>query len=104
ARERLERAYRETQVAVRTRDEVLAIVSHDLRNPLGAITMSTALLTRLLSEDTFSRNKLDIIHKSATRMERLISDLVDMASIQGARLALQREVHEVGSLVSEAVL
>lgn len=104
ARERLERAYRETQVAVRTRDEVLAIVSHDLRNPLGAITMSTALLTRRLSEDAFSRNKLDIIHKSATRMERLISDLVDMASIQGARLALQREVHEVGSLVSEAVL
>lgn len=104
ARERLERAYRETQAAVRTREDVLAIVSHDLRNPLGAITVSTALLERRLADDTVSQNKLDIIHKSAMRMERLIADLVDMASIQAGRLSLERQPHDAGLLVGEAVL
>lgn len=94
---------RAAQDAVRARDDILAVVSHDLKNPLGAIHMASALLLKRLASDPRARKHLDVIHRSTETMDRLIGDLLDTASIQSKRLAIEKEVHDAELLVSEAV-
>ena len=99
--EKLEAAYEEAQHAVRMREEVLAVVSHDLRNPLAAIQMAAALLLLRLGGDPRSRKQVETIHRSASRMEHLLADLLDMASIQAGRLSLERQPERPDNLLTE---
>ncbi|HZI02870.1 MAG TPA: HAMP domain-containing sensor histidine kinase, partial [Archangium sp.] len=106
-RSRAEAAEREAQRAVRTREDVLAIVSHDLKNPLGSIALSTQLMRRLLppgEEGERLRKHTHTIERSVERMDRLIRDLLDMASIQAGQLKLDQARYEVGELVREGLL
>jgi PAS domain S-box-containing protein len=82
------RLYREAQTAVRVRDDLLAIVSHDLGNPLHAINLGVSLLFQHLGTDSRARKHIDAIRRSTDRMERLINDLLDMASINAGKLAI----------------
>jgi signal transduction histidine kinase len=75
--------------AVRSREQVLAAVSHDLRNPLNTILLTSATLLTHLSGDQRWRRHLEIIHRSCLRMAHLITDLLDMASVGAGRLSLQ---------------
>ncbi len=97
------RLYLESQQALRAREEVLAIVSHDLRNPLGATTLAASLLQlseRLSEED---REQLDLIDLSARRMRRLIEDLLDVTRLEGGkRLPIQPERIAVEALFQES--
>jgi signal transduction histidine kinase len=80
-----DRQRRAAEGAVRARDEVLAIVSHDLRNPLNAIVVGAqALLSMELGRDQ-QEPMLQIIRRNAGRMDRLIQDLLDASRIQGGR-------------------
>ncbi|MBK9258494.1 MAG: PAS domain S-box protein [Polyangiaceae bacterium] len=103
ARKQVEQALEQAQQAVRTRENVLAIVSHDLRNPLNVISLNTTLLMNLLQNDARARQRVEIIQRSASRMARLIGDLLDMASIQVGKLSLERDMHAVDTMVLEAV-
>ena len=96
------RLYREAQQAVRLREDVLAVVSHDLRNPLGAIDLSASMMMQK-QLDARTRKQLEIIRRSTDRMEHLITDLLDMASIQAGRLALDKTPSDAGKLVAEVV-
>jgi signal transduction histidine kinase len=81
--EERDRQRRAAEGAVRARDEVLAIVSHDLRNPLNAIAVGAqALLSMELGRDQ-QQPLLEIIRRNAGRMDRLIQDLLDASRIQG---------------------
>src|SRR5262245_40266725 len=100
--EERDRQRRAAQGAVRARDEVLAIVSHDLRNPLNAIVVGAqALLSADVARDQHEP-LLQIIRRNAARMDRLIQDLLDASRIQGgqrlrmepASLAVQPAVEE----------
>lgn len=85
---------RDAELLARAREEVLAVVAHDLRNPLSAIIGMTQLL---LEEDLPpARQKilLDVAARSARQMNRLISDLLDAMRLQAGRLAL--DVEDVG--------
>jgi signal transduction histidine kinase len=96
------RLYLESQQAVRAREEVLAIVSHDLRNPLNAITLAASLLrgSEIPDED---REQLEIISLSANRMSRLIQDLLDVTRLEGGKkLPIEPERLEVEPLLHEA--
>src|SRR5262249_55889089 len=75
------RLYRNAQEAVRVRDNVLAIVSHDLRSPLNAVDLAATLLMQFHSNDARGRKHIATIRRSTDRMEHLINDLLDMASI-----------------------
>jgi signal transduction histidine kinase len=91
---------------VQAREDMLAIVSHDLRNPLGVVTMgSSMLLKMLLGDDHGERmvSKVQLILRSAKRMEELIRDLLDAASIEAGRLTLALEEHAADTLVTEAL-
>jgi PAS domain S-box-containing protein len=85
-----ERRRDEAEAAVRARDEVLSIVSHDLRNPVGTVMMSAALLRdpNISLDEGQQHQQLDIISRSAHRMNRLIQDLLDVARIEGKRFTL----------------
>ena len=97
------RLYRDAQDAIRIRDDVLAIVSHDLRNPLSTIDLGATLLLQRFGNDVRARKHLDAIRRSAERMEHLIKDLLDMASINVGKLAMTLAPVELSELYREAV-
>lgn len=85
------RLYGMAQDATRARDEMLGIVSHDLRNPLSAIMMcASALDEGLAGANESLRYMVSAIAESASWMNRLIQDLLDMASIESGHLSLER--------------
>ena len=96
------RLYLESQQALRAREEVLAIVSHDLRNPLNAIVLATSLLRTSEKIPPDDREQLDIIHLSAERMRRLIEDLLDVTRLEGGkRLPIEPETVQIEPLLRE---
>jgi signal transduction histidine kinase len=84
------------------RRELLAIASHDLKNPLHAIQLGLALMRRKGSEAGV-RKEIDAIDRSAAHMDRLVRDLLDLEAIEGSHLRLDRQPHAVRDLVAEAV-
>jgi PAS domain S-box-containing protein len=95
--------YREMHDALSTRDEVLAIVSHDLRDPLHTIAMSAQLLTDVPGDQAQHRKHLQIIVRAKARMERLIQDLVDVVRIKnGKTLGIEPRREGPSPLVREA--
>jgi signal transduction histidine kinase len=91
------RLYLESQQAVRAREEVLAIVSHDLRNPLNAVMLAA----QLMKEETRSE-ELETIELSAQRMRRLIEDLLDVTRLEGGKqLPLEPAPLDVRPLLQE---
>jgi len=96
------RLYFDSQQAVRSREEVLAVVSHDLRNPLNAVSLAASLLR---SSDTISaeeREQLEIMAVSVERMRRLVEDLLDVTRLEGGkRLPLERSRLDAEALLRE---
>ncbi len=84
------RLFRTMQRAVQTRDDVLGVVAHDLRNPLGTIALQASLLQRLEAELGPRARKLgDSIESAARRMNRLIQDLLDTARMETGSLPIE---------------
>jgi len=84
------RLYFEAQRATQARDEILAIVAHDLRNPLNNIVMQASLLRkRGLETEPRCRSSADAIERSAARMTRLIQDLLDVVRMEGGCLSVE---------------
>jgi signal transduction histidine kinase/CheY-like chemotaxis protein len=95
------RLYQQAQEAVRTRDRVLGVVAHDLRNPLSTIAMSAELLGDEMLNASQKGSQVQIIRRSAERMDRLIEDLLDVARIENQRLHLRLEHEDPKALVRE---
>ena len=94
--------YETAQREVQARQDLLSTVSHDLRNPLSTIVMSAQLLQA--SPPGADRTKpLEMILRSAHRMNRIIADLLDIASIESGRMTVDLRRHAVAPLVREAV-
>jgi signal transduction histidine kinase/putative methionine-R-sulfoxide reductase with GAF domain len=86
------RLYREAQNAVQIRERVLAVVSHDLRNLLAVISMGVDLLRAkvpTLQEAADLEKPVQTIRRTASNMEHLLSDLLDMASIRAGQLSIE---------------
>lgn len=100
------RLFRAAQDATRARDDLVAIVSHDLRNPIHTIHMAASFLLDIAPTNDRrlqARRQLEVIQRSATRANRLIQDLLDVARIQAGGLAVDPVPVDVKSLVQEAV-
>jgi PAS domain S-box-containing protein len=91
--------YHDARQAVRARDQVLAVVSHDLRNLLNPISMG---VEQLLARGSSGR-AVEVIRRSAEQMEKLIEELLDVARSEEGRLVLDRERLEPAALVREVV-
>jgi PAS domain S-box-containing protein len=92
------------EAAVQAREDVLAVVSHDLRNPLSTIAMAASLLTdtELTLTPEQQRHQLSVIERTARRMNRLIRDLLDVARIEGGRFTVNRRCESATPLAMEA--
>jgi signal transduction histidine kinase len=85
------------------RDEVLAIVAHDLRNPLHTILASSSAMLELpLSAEERTR-QLEVIRRSANTMNVLISDLLDVASIELGNLSIHRETFAIEDVLEHTI-
>jgi PAS domain S-box-containing protein len=100
------RLYQEAREAVLERDELLAIVSHDLRNPVNAIVMLTGGL--MAQSDAGAPVQVDLdqltsVRGAARLADGLIQDLQDVSRITAGRLAVELQVCDVSDVVIEAV-
>ena len=89
--------------AVRARDEVLAVVSHDLRNPVGTIAAAAELLRDVPMPPARQGEHLEIIGRAADRINRLIQDLLDVAQIEAGRLSVRTKAVDMVEVVEEVV-
>jgi PAS domain S-box-containing protein len=99
------RLYQDQRLAVRLREQILGVVSHDLKNPLFSILMTLAVLERNDGPDqALNTGAVQRIRRAAEQMKRLINDLLDFASIQAGRFALERRPHDAASMLREVVV
>jgi signal transduction histidine kinase len=83
--------YDEARRAIQSRDDVLGVVAHDLRNPLGAILMQARLCQAGAGDlERRAAKAADAIVRSAQRMDRLIRDLLDVMRIEQKGLAVEK--------------
>jgi PAS domain S-box-containing protein len=95
------RLYGEAQRATRARDELLGIVSHDLRNPLSAISMCASTLEEEMPvAGEGPRYLVSTIAESAGWMNRLIQDLLDVTSVETGRLSMDRSAESVDGILA----
>ena len=95
-----------SDAALANRDDFLGVVSHDLRNLLGAIVTSSAVIAKTtddLQDGKRILSESSRIQRNAARMNRLIGDLIDIVSIDAGRLAVVPAVDDLAALISEAV-
>jgi PAS domain S-box-containing protein len=98
------RLYQKTQSALQIRDDVLGVVSHDLRNPLSTIKMSISMLLDTAKERRADNVEwLDRIDRSVDQMNTLIENLLDASKIEAGSFSLVRSEHQVKSLVADAI-
>ncbi len=93
-----------TQTALTTHEEFIAIVSHDLRNPIGAILSSTEIIlenSKEISEDT--KSLVQLIKRNAETSLRLISDILDMERIVEGKVQLQLAQNCLDDLIYDTV-
>jgi signal transduction histidine kinase len=94
-----------SDVAVANRDDFLSIVAHDLRDLLGGVVLSATLLSKMGSESEEGKRTLaetKRIQRYAARMNRLIGDLVDIASIDAGKLSITCTPGDAAVLIAEA--
>ena len=104
----LERAYHERAALVaqleavnRTKDEFMAILGHELRNPLAPIVSALELI-RLRTDGKLSREHA-LIERQVQHLVRLVEDLLDVARIAQGKVDLKQAANEIGAIVSNAV-
>jgi signal transduction histidine kinase len=98
AEEREREARTAAELALRARNEVLAVISHDLRTPLNNIRLATAVLRE--APDSIERN-VPIIERAVKRLESMVSDLLDAAAIRSQGLTITRTSLDVATFVAQ---
>lgn len=92
----------EIQEGIERRDQFLAMLSHELRNPLGAIVNAARLLDA--TDDDAMRGKAnDVIIRQSHQMSRLLDDLLDVSRITLGKIELKNEIFDLGETIAEAV-
>lgn len=101
---KLEAVAAELRKEVAQREDLVSIVSHDLRNPLSAVGMAARTLRRTLGPESPGRRQVDMIARNVTRMDRLIADLLAVAKLQeGGTLPIEPEAQDASLIVRDLI-
>ena len=91
------------QAAVRARDHFLAILSHELRNPLAAFSAGLQLLKLTAGDPVVTNNSREMMERQLKQMVRLVDDLLDVSRITTGKLDLHKERVDLAVVVRDAV-
>ena len=83
------------------KDEFLAMLGHELRNPLGALSSATQVLNVAGSGDRSTRDAIGIVSRQVERMTRLVDDLLDVGRVISGKVPLQLAPLDLGQVVSQ---
>ncbi len=105
--ERLRRQLREARceadAAHRARDDCLAMLSHELRNPLGAIASAAEVLQRVDGDPALAARALEIVVRQTGQLSRIMNELQDVARVVSGDIVLAREPVDLAGLVQRVV-
>jgi signal transduction histidine kinase/ActR/RegA family two-component response regulator len=96
-------AEEELQHASRRKDEFLAMLSHELRNPLAPIRNAVEVIRRVGPSEPMLAMARDIIDRQAAHLTRLVDELLDVSRISQGKIALKRESVELGKVVTQSL-
>ena len=99
----LEQAEDALRIADHRKDEFLAMLAHELRNPLAPIRTASELLARTLPPESRAHGAVNIVKRQVTHLTRMVDDLLDVSRITQGRIQLQRQPLEVGDMLAQAV-
>jgi signal transduction histidine kinase len=98
------RLFHEAEQATRARDDVLAVVAHDLRNPLNTVTMAVGMMLETMPvERVQERRQVEIVRRAADRMNRMIQDLLDVKRMESGRLTTDLKPEDPGILINDTI-
>lgn len=102
---REQHARQQAETANRLKDEFLATLSHELRNPLNAIVVSAEIIlgNAEAQQSVAIKPAAHTIHRSAQAQAQLVSDLLDLSRLQTGKLALNRQVMAIAPAINDAV-
>jgi signal transduction histidine kinase len=92
--------------AIRTRDDVLSMVSHDLRNPLSSLMLTVQQLLfgdPLDASSPLFRKTLEVMHRSTEHMKRMVEELLELAGLQACHFVLEFSAKTSGALLEEVL-
>jgi PAS domain S-box-containing protein len=101
-REEAEALAESLRAANRAKDEFLAMLGHELRNPLGTLTNAAAVLERLPGDETM-RHVVAIVGRQTAHLARLVDDLLDVARAASGKIELQRRPVELHALAQRCL-
>jgi signal transduction histidine kinase len=100
--ERLKVTEQRLRQALHARDDFVAVLSHDLRNPLGAITLAASLLLQQLPDEQVRlRKRAHTIRTAAERANRMIEDLLQESALDAGQVKFSMQAQDARSLVAE---
>ncbi len=104
---RANRKLRESEEALREADrrksEFIALLGHELRNPLSPIHTAGELLSRTLEPGSRARVATEMIRRQTAHLTRLVDDLLDIGRITQGRIQLERKPIDLASVIAQAV-
>ncbi|HYT98549.1 MAG TPA: ATP-binding protein [Casimicrobiaceae bacterium] len=99
----VEREKDAVEAADRTKDEFIATLSHELRNPLAALTSAAGILRRNDLNSDVGRDAREVIERQIAHMSRMIEDLLDLSRVVAGKINLRLERVDLAELVSIVV-
>jgi PAS domain S-box-containing protein len=99
-RKELESRLREEQ---RLKDEFLATLGHELRNPIAPIYTAAELLSQLALQEPRAASAVGVIQRQTRQLTRLVDDLLDIARVTQGRITLEQETFELQAVVQQGI-
>jgi PAS domain S-box-containing protein len=97
-----ERSAQVLEEANRRKDEFLAMLAHELRNPLAPIRNASEILARKLADDPQMKKTVNLVKRQVTHLARLVDDLLDVSRITQGRIELRRAPQELAPILAQA--
>jgi signal transduction histidine kinase/ActR/RegA family two-component response regulator len=95
--------FTEAREADRAKERFIAMLAHELRNPLAPIVSASHVLERTLKSDEHTTQLVQIVRRQSTRLARLVDDLLDVSRVQSGKITIRAERIDLGDAVAHCL-